>query len=156
MDWNYTQTAKLVKQWTRILWLILVSRFISLSTWFLAFEWIHFIAFGCCCLFITVVEELNAFKMENSIDASPFVDRNLKMVAFNFAKQSNQPTFFKMITTIYELKEDKEMFIDKIKELLTEHNYKDVRAIRGNLEIVCNWSLICSSFIRILGLSICT
>lgn len=88
----------------------------------------HVIVFTIFCRFISVVEELNAFKMENNIDASPFVDRNLKMVAFNFAKQSNQPTFFKMITNIYELKKDKEMFIDKIKEQLAEHNYKDVRS----------------------------
>lgn len=80
----------------------------------------------CSSLYYVVIEELHSFKLENSLDAAIHVDQNLKMVAFNFAKQSNQPTLFKMITTIYELTSDKEMFIDKIKELIDEKNYKDV------------------------------
>lgn len=73
-----------------------------------------------------VIEELNAFKTENSVDITAYVDRNLKMVAFNFAKRSNQPTFFKLMANIYELIQNNEMFVGKIRELIAEHNYKDV------------------------------
>lgn len=76
--------------------------------------------------FITVIEELHRFKNENQIDATAFLDRNLKMVAFNFARQSNHPPFLKMMANIFELPRDKDMFIDKIREILAEHNYKDV------------------------------
>lgn len=74
-----------------------------------------------------VIEELHRFKNENQIDASAFLDRNVKMVAFNFARQSNHPTFLKMMASIFELPRDKDMFIDKLREILAEHNYKDVR-----------------------------
>lgn len=75
---------------------------------------------------VTVIEELHRFKNQHHIDASSFLDRNIKMVAFNFARQSNHPTFLKMMATIFELPRDKDMFIDKIRDILAEHNYKDV------------------------------
>lgn len=75
----------------------------------------------------SVIEELHRFKNQHQIDASAeLVDRNIKMVAFNFARQSNHPTFLKMMASIFELPKDKDMFIDKIRDILTEHNYKDV------------------------------
>lgn len=73
-----------------------------------------------------MIEELHRFKCDNQIEASSFLDRNIKMVAFNFARQSNHPTFLKMMATIFELPRDKEMFIEKIRNILAEHNYKDV------------------------------
>lgn len=48
------------------------------------------------------------------------------MVAFNFARQSNHPTFIRMMSYTYELPIAKDMFIDKIREIIKEHNYKDV------------------------------
>lgn len=98
----------------------------------------HFHACTCTCThththtnehqhIATVIEELHRFKNQHQIDASAsFLDRNIKMVAFNFARQSNHPTFLKMMATIFELPRDKDMFIDKIRDILTEHNYKDV------------------------------
>lgn len=76
---------------------------------------------------LTVIEELHRFKNENKIDASAFLDRNIKMVAFNFARQSNHPPFLKMMANIFELPRDKDMFIDKIRDILAEYNYKDVK-----------------------------
>lgn len=74
-----------------------------------------------------MVEELHKFKHENQIDATVYLDRNLKMVAFSFARQSNHPTFIKMMAIIYELPREKDMFIDKVREIIVERNYKDVR-----------------------------
>lgn len=82
---------------------------------------------------IAVVEELRRYKHENQIDATAFLDRNLKMVAFNFARQSNHPAFIKMMVIIYELPNDKDMFIDKVREIIQEHNYKDVMKINEYL-----------------------
>lgn len=31
-----------------------------------------------------------------------------------------------MMATIYELPREKEMFVDKVREIIVEHNYKDV------------------------------
>lgn len=73
-----------------------------------------------------MIEELHRFKHDNQIDVTTFLDLNLKMVAFSFARQSNHPTFFKMMATSFELTREKDMFIDKIREIITEHNYKDV------------------------------
>lgn len=73
-----------------------------------------------------MIEELQRFKHENQIDGSTFLDRNLKMVAFNFARHSNQPSFIKMMAIIFELAREKDMFLDKIREIIDEHNYKDV------------------------------
>lgn len=50
----------------------------------------------------------------------------MKMVAFNLAKQSNQPGILKMMITIYELVQDNEMFLPKLREMIAVANYKDV------------------------------
>lgn len=86
-----------------------------------------------------MVEELQKFKHENQIDATVYLDRNLKMVAFSFARHSNHPTFIKMMATIYELPREKDMFVDKVREIIIEHNYKDV--IRFDLKITIEWIL---------------
>lgn len=70
------------------------------------------------------------FKTTTAIDADQYLDSNLKMIAFNLANRSNQPTFFKLVITIYELIQSSEMFLPKIRELIAEHNYKDVSGFR--------------------------
>lgn len=84
-------------------------------------------------LFSVVIEELQAFKSEKGIDSKPFVDKNLKMVAFNFARQSGMQAFIKMMVNLYDLVADNEMFVDKIRDIINEHNYKDVRIITKKL-----------------------
>lgn len=78
------------------------------------------------CDIITVIEELHRYKHEYQIDGTVLLDHNSKMVAFNFARQSNHPTFIKMMAITYELPHAKDMFIEKIREIINEHNYKDV------------------------------
>lgn len=77
-----------------------------------------------------MIEELYKYKQEHQIDGRPLLDGNSKMVAFNFARQSNHPTFIKMMSTTYELPIAKEMFVVKIREIISEHNYKDVIKMR--------------------------
>lgn len=73
-----------------------------------------------------VIEELNNFKLSKRIESEPLLDDNIKMVAFNFGKQNGQQIFFKMIVTIYNLIGTKRLFVDKIRDMIREHNYKDV------------------------------
>lgn len=75
-----------------------------------------------------MVQELHTFKVANAINGSSYLDDNLRMIAFNLARKSNQPSFFKLITSIYELDHriGKELFLPKIHELINERNYKDV------------------------------
>lgn len=76
-----------------------------------------------------VIEELCNFKTSKRIDSEPFLDDNTKMVAFNFGKQNGQQTFFKLLVTIYNLIETKQLFIEKIRDMIREHNYKDVNEL---------------------------
>lgn len=76
-----------------------------------------------------VIEELHAFKTTaTAIDFGHYLDSNLKMIAFNLANRSNQPGFFKLVITTYELIQSNDMFMPKINALIAEHNYKDVSA----------------------------
>lgn len=73
-----------------------------------------------------VIEELNNFKTSKRIESEPLLDDNIKMVAFNFGKQNGQQSFFKLIVNIYNLIGTKRLFVDKIHDMIREHNYKDV------------------------------
>lgn len=102
---------------------------------------------------ITVIEELHRFKSQHQIDASAFLDRNIKMVAFNFARQSNLPAFLKMMVNIFDLPIDKDMFIEKIRDILAEHNYKDVRINEAKIK---NFHTKSTFFLTFAGLPNCT
>lgn len=117
MGWNFTPITKREIQLRRTRWLILVS--IALFK--------HVVCATKPSFTVAVIEELHKFKKDNQIDAAPYLDRNLKMVAFNFARLSSHPSFMKMMSSIYELPRDKEMFLEKIHETIAKHNYKDVR-----------------------------
>ncbi|XP_031636670.1 exonuclease mut-7 homolog [Contarinia nasturtii] len=82
-----------------------------------------------------VIEEFHRFKHENQLVGAPFLNPNLKMVAFSFGRQSNHPTFFKMMASIFELSREKDMFVDKIREIIAEHNYKDACQFAHDLEL---------------------
>lgn len=82
-----------------------------------------------------MIEELHNFKTMRAIPCQRFIDDNIKMVAFNFGKRNGQQTFFKMMVNIFELIESKHLFIDKIRDLIKEQNYKDVSAL---VREICN------------------
>lgn len=91
------------------------------------------VSFSKIFVLFAVIEEFHRFKHESQLDATQHLNPNLKMVAFSFARQSNHPTFFKMMVTIFELPSEKEMFVDKIREIIAEHNYKDVMFPSANV-----------------------
>lgn len=50
------------------------------------------------------------------------------MVAFNFAmKKRIQDNIYQLISNTFEFKESKDIFTEKIRELIDEKYYKDVR-----------------------------
>lgn len=81
----------------------------------------------------TVIEELYNYKRTNQIDAGQFVDDNLKMVAFNFVKKQSQQLVYKMIAQTFDLIPSKCLFIDKLKEMIAEHYYKEVRTFEEQI-----------------------
>lgn len=86
----------------------------------------------------TVFEELNRFKKFDCPNVKDLVDDNLKMVAFNFAKANGQQSMLKLVTDTFELVASNQLFVDKIKDLIAQHNYKDVSRQKCNTES-SNW-----------------
>lgn len=74
-----------------------------------------------------VIEELNRFKQNNCLNANGLLDDNLRMVALNFARTSGQQSRLKLIVSTFELVGHNLLFIDRIRDLIAQHNYKDVR-----------------------------
>lgn len=75
---------------------------------------------------ISVLEDLHNFKRTNNIRPDPYVDDNLRMVAFNFIKKQSQPNLYKIVVVTFDLMTSRHLFIEKIRELIQEHHYKEV------------------------------
>lgn len=82
-----------------------------------------------------VIEELYNFKTSRRIYSESYLDENTKMVAFNFGKLNGQHSFFKLIVTIYNLVAAKQLFVEKVRDMVREHNYKDVSAVDTNIDM---------------------
>lgn len=75
---------------------------------------------------ISVLEDLHNFKRTNDIRPDPYIDDNLRMVAFNFIKKQSQPNLYKIVVVTFDLLTSRHLFIDKIRDLIREHHYKEV------------------------------
>lgn len=73
------------------------------------------------------MDELHNFKIAQRLDSAELVDDNTKMVAFNFVKKQGQPHLYKIVVTTFDLMSSRHLFIAKIKELIEEHCYKEVK-----------------------------
>lgn len=76
-----------------------------------------------------VLEELSSFKKResNAYNETMLIDDNLCMVAYNFGKAANaQLSTFKLVVDTFGLVGRKHLFLEKIKELVAQYNYKDV------------------------------
>lgn len=72
------------------------------------------------------MEDLHNFKRTNDIKPDLYIDDNLRMVAFNFIKKQSQPNLYKIVVVTFDLMTSRHLFIDKIRELIQEHHYKEV------------------------------
>lgn len=72
----------------------------------------------------TIMEKISTFKASRPEIANQCTD-NMRMVAFNFVKEQQLPSLFKLVTSAYDLTKSKHLFEDKITELITLHYYKD-------------------------------
>lgn len=80
------------------------------------------------------MDELHNFKNANS---TGFIDDNTKMVAFNFVKKQGQPHLYNIVVNTFDLLSSQHLFIDKIKELIEENCYKEVKGF-WRLILICN------------------
>lgn len=72
------------------------------------------------------MEELSNFKTAYNINGSSYIDDNIRMVAFNFIKKQSQQNIYKMVVQTFNLIERKSLFVEKIRELIAIHFYKEV------------------------------
>lgn len=79
------------------------------------------------------MEDLHNFKRTNDIRPDPYIDDNLRMVAFNFIKKQSQPNLYKIVVVTFDLMTSRHLFIEKIRELIREHHYKEASV--ENLEL---------------------
>lgn len=68
-----------------------------------------------------------------------YIDENLKMVAFNFFRR--HLNLFPIIVDCYALKRSKHLFVDNIRDLLTEYQYKEACQIAQELELYEEFSI---------------
>lgn len=85
----------------------------------------------------TVLEELNLFKKANNSQSNHLLNDNLQMVAFNFGKACNHQSALKLVIDTFDLVDNNQLFIEKIKEFISENNYKDVSYYNLWLKIIC-------------------
>lgn len=72
------------------------------------------------------MEELAILRsMHTTEQFNSYADDNLKMVAFNLVKKNSQQSI-KMVVAGFSLKECKDLFYDKIIDLISNHYYKEV------------------------------
>lgn len=76
------------------------------------------------------MEELANFKISSKIDSSQYIDDNIRMVSFNFIKKQSQQNMYKLVVKTFDLIERKTIFIEKLRELIATHFYKEVNYIR--------------------------
>lgn len=73
------------------------------------------------------MDELHNFKTAYRLDSAGLVDDNTKMVAFNFVKKQGQPHLYNIVVNTFDLLSSRHLFIAKIKELIEENCYKEVK-----------------------------
>ncbi|KAG4074788.1 hypothetical protein HA402_006427 [Bradysia odoriphaga] len=63
------------------------------------------------------------------------------MVAFNFIKKQSQPNLYKIAVVTFDLMSSRHLFVDKIRELIREHHYKEASQLAYELELFHEFSL---------------
>lgn len=81
-----------------------------------------------------IMEELKSWKVECSADVSHFLSKEVKLSAFNIVRKQSLFALMKLVADVYEMGTDCDIFLDVIKHMVEEHQYKEVRCIG----FVCN------------------
>uniref|UniRef100_A0A336M779 CSON012118 protein n=1 Tax=Culicoides sonorensis TaxID=179676 RepID=A0A336M779_CULSO len=91
----------------------------------------------------TLIKELDAYLKcyDPNVIASmkKFISDDTKMVAFNFFHNQNQ--LFNVVCECYDLKSSREIFIGRIRELISEQKYKDACQSACDLELYEGFSI---------------
>lgn len=84
---------------------------------------------------LLVMEELLNYRQRYKPDNVNLIDDNLRMVAFNFVKKYGQQSLVQIVIKAFDLINRKDLFVDKVQELVKDHMYKEVKIYYTTLEI---------------------
>jgi hypothetical protein len=72
------------------------------------------------------MEEFSRWTADKQTELKHFLTTDIKCEAFSLATQQRNITLNKMVYNIYQLIDDKELFIEPIRELVSRRHYKEV------------------------------
>lgn len=72
------------------------------------------------------MEEFSRWTANKEIELKQCLTADLKHEAFSLATQQRNISLTKMVFRIYQLKDDKELFVEPIRELISRRQYKEV------------------------------
>ncbi|XP_055681549.1 exonuclease mut-7 homolog [Lutzomyia longipalpis] len=82
-----------------------------------------------------ILEELQKYKKSKNLNVSNYVDDNLKMVTFNLVKGQGQLNLFKVAKETFELVESKQIFVEEVRKMTRQGQYKEACQIATELEM---------------------
>lgn len=72
------------------------------------------------------MEEFSRWTAHKEIELKQCLTADLKHEAFSLATQQRNISLTKMVFMIYHLRDDKELFVEPIRELISRRQYKEV------------------------------
>jgi hypothetical protein len=72
------------------------------------------------------MEEFSRWTENKEIELKQCLTTDLKHEAFSLATQQRNLSLTKMVFMIYQLKDDKKLFVERIRELVSRRQYKEV------------------------------
>jgi hypothetical protein len=72
------------------------------------------------------MEEFSRWTANKQTELKNFLTADIKFQAFSFATQQRNISLFKMVFSVYQLTDDKELFVEPIRELVSIRQYKEV------------------------------
>jgi hypothetical protein len=72
------------------------------------------------------MEEFSRWTANKQSELKDFLTADIKLQAFSFATQQRNISLSKMVFNVYQLIDDKELFVEPIRELVSRRLYKEV------------------------------
>lgn len=92
-------------------------------------------------MLFAVLEELQKYKKSTNANVSKYVDDNLKMVTFNLVKGQGQLNLFRVAKETFNLVESKNLFVEEVREMTRQGQYKEACQIATELELFDEFDL---------------
>jgi hypothetical protein len=72
------------------------------------------------------MEEFSRWTADKEAELKEFLTVDLKHEAFSLATEQRNVSLTKMVFRIYQLKDDKELFVERLRTLISRRDYKEV------------------------------